>query len=120
MAAPSDDDRESGVAFGDLAEALEAHEYPADLEELLAEHGDATVGLESGDRTFAEVMEPMREADDGTTFESADEVRQAVFNLVGDEAVGRRGYTDRGGSSPVETEEAKEVEEREEEGDQSF
>jgi len=31
-----------------------------------------------------------------TEYEDADSVRQAIFNMVGDQAIGREGYSDRG------------------------
>jgi hypothetical protein len=91
----SGDSRQSGVEFGDLNEELESHDYPATTEELVDEYGDYELELENGDRTFGEIMEPFQEEAD-QEFESADEVRQAVFDMVGAEAVGRQRYSDRG------------------------
>ena len=66
--------------------------------ELLDAYGDRTLGLESGETTLAAVLDPM-----GTqTFESRDEVRNAVCAMVGDDAVGRTAYTDRGTETTAE------------------
>lgn len=92
---PSDRSRESGVDLGELSDALDQHEYPTSTEELIAEYGDHEIELPNGSETLEQVLGPM--ADD--TFDSADSVRQAIFNMVGAEAVGRKGYTDRGGAS---------------------
>lgn len=56
----------------------------------------------------------MAEEQEHIEYESADEVHQAVLNMVGDRAVGRHDYSDRGGSLQDE------VEEGEEESDQSL
>jgi hypothetical protein len=89
----SEDHREIGVEFGDLADALESHEYPVTGDELVAAHGGATIRLQNEDRTFEDVIAPVAEQ----TFEDPEEVRQTVFNMVGEEAVGRQRYSDRGG-----------------------
>ena len=78
------EEREQGVEFGDLQTKLEDHEYPASHEELLEAYGDETA-------TFEELLEPLGKTD----YESADEVEQAVMNMVGDEAIGRKNYSDR-------------------------
>lgn len=88
------DTREQGVDFGSLADELEQLEYPVENEELLEEYGDRELDLESGTQTLRKVLGPQ----EGTTYESADGVRQAVLTMVGDDAVGREGYSDRGGS----------------------
>lgn len=99
---------EEGVAFGNLDAELEAHGFPIDHDELLSEFGDFELELTSGDdMTLREVMEPLQ---GGDTYESVDEVHQAVLNMMPDEAVGRKGYSDRGGDTPTETEAAEGVE----------
>lgn len=92
MADETDDNREQGVDFGSLADELERLEYPVENGELLEEYGDRELDLESGSQTLRTVLGPQ----EGTTYESADGVRQAVFTMVGDGAVGREGYSDRG------------------------
>lgn len=86
-----DRSRESGVELGDLSEELDGHSYPASTDELVDEYGDYEIELPNGSETFEQVLGPM--ADE--SFDSADSVRQAIFNMVGAEAVGRKGYTDR-------------------------
>lgn len=84
------DEREQGVEFGDLADDLEAHDYPASAEELREEYGDRRLGLPDGETTFGEALFVDRE------FEDADDVRVAVLNGVESDAVGQEGYSDRG------------------------
>lgn len=88
---PSDRSRESGVELGDLSAALDEHDYPTSTEELLAEYGEYEIELPNGSETFEQVLGPMGEE----TYDDPDAVRQAIFNMVGEEAVGRKGYTDR-------------------------
>lgn len=99
----NDDSREQGVEFGSLAEELEEAEYPISKEELLDTYGDEEIVLEDDTQTLRGVLEPLGQDE----FESADEVRQSVLNMVGDEAVGRKNYSDRG----VETDTSEDDEE---------
>jgi len=108
--------REQGVEFGDLREALETHDYPTTQQELIEEYGDETLDLPDGGETLSSVLaeREMAEDDGNIEYESADEVYQDILNMVGDRAVGRTDYSDRGGSLQDE------VEEGESESDQSL
>jgi len=108
--------REQGVEFGDLREALETHDYPTTQQELIEEYGDETLDLPDGEETLSSVLaeREMTEEDGDIEYESADEVYQDILNMVGDRAVGRTDYSDRGGSLQDE------VEEGESESDQSL
>lgn len=86
------DNREQGVGFGDLQDDLEVEDYPVSKAELLDRYGDRTVEHANGAATVASLLEPL--GVDG--FESAEEVRQAVLNMIGEEAEGRTDYSDRG------------------------
>lgn len=90
-----DDSREQGIEFGALAEELEEETYPVSHAELLERYGDRELELASGRTAVEEVLRPEQETD----YEDAESVRQAIFNMVGDQAVGREGYSDRGGRS---------------------
>jgi hypothetical protein len=92
----SGDSREQGVEFGSLAEDLENEEYPISQGELLDRYGDRELDLQRGTTTVGEVLASENERE----YEDAEGVRQAIFNMVGDEAVGREGYSDRGGNAP--------------------
>jgi hypothetical protein len=95
----ADDGRQQGVEFGDLDAALESHDYPATVEELLDAYGDHELGVSGGERSLRDVLGPL-EAQEGEHYGSAEEVRQMVLAMVGDEAVGREGYSDRGTGAP--------------------
>jgi hypothetical protein len=97
----STDTREMGVEFGQLKEKLESHEYPTTGDELVGEYGDFELELPGGSETLREIL-GKRRGEDGDSediqFESADEVHQSILNMVDSKAVGRQGYSDRGGS----------------------
>jgi hypothetical protein len=92
--------REQGIEFGGLETALATQEYPTTTTEVLAAHGEHELTIPNGTRTLREVLGPL---DDGehdadtteTSYESPEEVRQMILNAVGDDAIGRKGYTDR-------------------------
>ncbi|EMA68173.1 hypothetical protein C461_06314 [Halorubrum aidingense JCM 13560] len=92
------DDREQGVEFGPLADDLEDEEYPMDLETLLERYGDRELGLGDDTATLRTVLGSQGEV----TYESADDVRQSIIGMVSDEAIGRKNYSDRGGSTIAE------------------
>jgi len=87
--------RELGVEFGDLEKQLESHEYPTTVDALVDEYGDHELELPSGEESFSDVLGPYTDEPD-QQFNDAGEVRQAVLNMVGEEAVGEKGYSDRG------------------------
>ena len=88
------DSREMGVDIGPLADELEDHSYPATSEELVAEYGDYEIEMSGSTQTLEDVLGGEELADQ--EYHSAEDVRQMILNMVGDEAVGREGYSDRG------------------------
>ena len=90
----SDANREQGIEFNDLQEKLQSVDYPATVGDVRREYGDHELELANGTTTLGETLAEV----EGETYESADGVLQSVKNAVGDEAVGREGYSDRGGS----------------------
>jgi hypothetical protein len=98
MTESGDDDRELGIDFGDVEDDLENEDYPVSADELLDRYGDREIGMSDGTESFREVLVTGGDEE----FESADEVRQAVLNRVGSEAVGREGYSDRGANSAAD------------------
>ena len=92
MANDSDETREQGIEFGGLAGDLEDESYPLSHETLLSRYGDHELGLPDSQVPLREVLPPGQEQE----YEDVESVRQAVFSMVGDEAVGRQEYSDRG------------------------
>lgn len=93
------DDREQGIAFGGFDDELEAVDYPITNAELVDRFGDRTVGTSDGEVTVRETLDPQAD----TTYGSTEDVRQAILNMVGGEAVGRQRYSDRGSVVQDET-----------------
>jgi len=100
MADESEDSREAGVEFGPLAEELEEESYPLSHEELLDRYGDRELTLVDGSAPLREILVTEQERE----YEDADSVRQAIFNMVGSDAIGREGYSDRGGEPTTDEE----------------
>jgi len=85
------DERDMGLDFGGLDEELNAESYPLTNEELLAGYGDHEIEHANGAVQLRSVLD----AQDDQTYESADEVQQSILNMIGEEAVGRKSYSDR-------------------------
>jgi len=86
-----EDSRELGVELGELQETLENQEYPIGHDELLEEHGDETVEMSGNTTTLEELIGPLNEDE----YRDYGEVEQAIMNMVSDEAIGRKNYSDR-------------------------
>ena len=100
------DSRRQGVGLGDLDDDLEAHDYPTTAQELYEAFGTRDIDLVDGTQRFGVVLAPYlhdSDADSEETFESPEEVRTTIMNLVGSDAVGREEYSDRGIDSDDET-----------------
>ncbi len=89
--------REQGIDFGPLAEELPTLHYPIEKHELLRSYGSRKLDLANGETTLREILE----RDDEDAYEDVESIRQSILGLVGDEAVGRQEYTDRGGTAKV-------------------
>lgn len=95
MADEPDNTREHGIEFGDLAGDLEEESYPLSHETLLSRYGDRELGLVDDQVAVREVLS----SDTDQEYEDVEGVQQAILNMVGDEAVGRENYSDRGGNA---------------------
>ncbi|MFB6234231.1 MAG: hypothetical protein ABEH81_15575 [Halopenitus sp.] len=91
MSDHEDHTRDHGIEFGELKGALAGQDYPATASELVEAYGDRELGLPAGSEHFGTVLERTGAEE----FQSATEVRDAVFNAVGVEAIGRPSYSDR-------------------------
>jgi len=94
----SDDSRQQGAELGPLDEELESHDYPTTSTELVEEYGDYEIDLPGGSQRLEEVLGILEQNEQ--EYEEPEDARQAIYNLVGSEAVGRDRYSDRGGDTP--------------------
>lgn len=92
------DNRDMGIAFGDLEDDLENEEYPITKDELVEKYGDRELEHAGGTTTVEEVVGPLGREE----FDGQDDVHQTILNMVGDDAEGRQNYSDRGGAIPGE------------------
>lgn len=92
----SDSNREHGIEFGDLEDELRSIDYPTDYETIVEQYGNFELDLESDSTTVREALEMLGDRE----YESPEDVLFAIKNSVGGDAVGREGYTDRGGGEP--------------------
>ena len=94
----TESNRTLGVELGELGENLESHEYPASQEELVDAYGEAEIELEEETITFEDLISPLNEDE----YQSYEEVEGAIMNMVGDDAIGRKNYSDRTPYAPGE------------------
>jgi hypothetical protein len=74
-----------------LERTVETQEFPCTTAEFLAAHGETELSLPNGTETLAEVLDPLPDEE----FETAEDARLAVYNAMGEGAIGRKGYSDR-------------------------
>ncbi len=86
-----DENRELGVELGDTQETLTNVEYPISHDELLDAHGDEEIEMSGNTTTLEELIGPLGEDE----YQNYGEVEGAIMNMVGDEAIGRKNYSDR-------------------------
>lgn len=99
----TEDERSHGVDFRGLLEDLRDHDYPATVGDLEDAYGDRRLGMPDGEEQFGAVLDVYPT---DQTFDDAEAVETAVMNAVGDDAVGREEYTDRGTGGAEDTEES--------------
>ncbi|PSQ60393.1 MAG: DUF2795 domain-containing protein [Halobacteriales archaeon SW_9_67_25] len=79
-------------------ESFAGHTYPSTTEEFVAEHGDVELELPNGAVTLGEVLETLPNEE----FQTAEDARYATYGALGEEAIGRKGYSDRDATCPGE------------------
>jgi hypothetical protein len=70
---------------------IESLEYPATTDEVIRRHGDRKLELQRGSERLGDVLGRLG----SERFDSPEEVRLSIRSAVGDEAIGRRFYSDR-------------------------
>lgn len=86
------DNRDRGVEFGALADDLAEASYPMSTTTLLERYGERELEHASGTVSLGEVLP----AELDREFDGVEDVRDSVLNMIGEAAVGREGYSDRG------------------------
>ncbi len=85
-------------------ETFNTHSFPSTTDEFVAEHGDLELQLPNGSSTLGDVLEHLP----NENLETPEDARLTVYSSLGEEAIGRKGYSDRdafhpgeGGPTPV-------------------
>lgn len=86
------DNRDRGIEFGDLGDDLAEESYPMSKATLLERYGDRELEHASGTVALREVLPEEGEREYG----DIDDVQDSVLNMIGEAAVGREAYSDRG------------------------
>jgi hypothetical protein len=86
--------RANGIDFGGFLGALAGEAFPTTAEHLASEYGDYELRHAGGTEKVGVVLDRV-----GGSFESPGAVREALVGGVGMGAVGRKRYTDRGGTT---------------------
>lgn len=90
--------REQGIEFGPLAERLDNYTYPMTSADLIEADGDCELELPNGTQSLRDLFGPLQ----GEWFDSAEDARQAIFNMADRRAIGRECYSDRTPPAPGE------------------
>jgi len=77
--------------FTEATEKLDAHTYPATIEDLIREYGDHRIDLPNGSETVREALAGL----DDVTLQNAEEARLTLYSAVSSKAIGRKNYSDR-------------------------
>lgn len=98
-----DTERMEGVEVSDLEPVYEGVTFPVTANEIVEEYGDIELDRTNAESiTIRELFEPMGD----TEFHSEDDLETMIMGQMPQDSEGRTNYSDRGGSHPVETDEA--------------
>lgn len=74
-----------------VEDTFETHAFPTTTSELIEEHGEMQLELPNGAVTLKEVLGTMP----NETLETEEDARFTTYSALGEEAIGRKGYSDR-------------------------
>ncbi len=84
----------------DAEDSFASHTFPTTTEELVEEYGEMELELPNGADTLGDVLGRMPNEE----YETAEDAAQAAYSALGEEAIGRKGYSDRDPVCPGEQE----------------
>lgn len=79
-------------------DSVSNHTFPTTTTELIEDCGEVELKLPNGEDTLGDVLSRMPDAE----YESSDEALQAAYGALSEEAIGRKGYSDRDPQCPGE------------------
>ncbi|WP_339104999.1 hypothetical protein [Haloterrigena salinisoli] len=87
----TNEDRQLGVDLGDLGDELKSADYPLSEDELFDRYGDEEIEMEGNTTTLEELIGPLNQEE----YQDYGDIETAIMNMVGDDAIGRKNYSDR-------------------------
>ena len=82
----------------DAEDSFGAHTFPSTTAEFVDEHGDVELELPNGAVTLGEVLGRLPDE----TLETEEDARLTTMSALSEEAIGRKGYSDRDPTCPGE------------------
>jgi hypothetical protein len=82
----------------DAEETFAAQTFPMTTAELIEEYGEMELELPNGNNTLGDVLSRLPEEE----YENPAEAMEAAYGMLGEEAIGRKGYSDRDPRAPGE------------------
>ena len=79
-------------------ESFATHTFPSTTAEFVEEHGDIELELPNGATTLGDALDCLPNED----LETEEDARLAIYSALGEEAIGRKGYSDRDATQPGE------------------
>lgn len=74
-----------------IERCLDDHRFPSTTAEFLAAHGDTELELPNGAVTLGEALDCMPDE----SLATVEEARLTAYSALGEDAIGRKGYSDR-------------------------
>lgn len=82
----------------DAEDSFATHTFPSTTEELIEEYGEMELELPNGVNTLEDVLSRLPDEE----YEDSEEALAAAYGVLGEEAIGRKGYSDRDPLAPGE------------------
>lgn len=84
--------------MNEAGESFTANTFPSTLSEFVDEHGDIAFELPNGVARLGDVLEIIPEE----RLQTEQEARMTIYGTLGEDAIGRKGYSDRDAVQPGE------------------
>jgi hypothetical protein len=82
----------------EAVESFETHTFPTTTGELIDAHGNVEIQFPNGSTTLGEVLGRLP----GEELETQEDAMMTIYGVLGEEAIGRKGYSDRDPTCPGE------------------
>lgn len=82
----------------DAEETFSTQTFPMTTDELIEEYGEMELELPNGNNNLGDVLSRLPEEE----YDSPAEAMEAAYGMLGEEAIGRKGYSDRDPRVPGE------------------